>query len=52
MTMKDPEKKDEQAQDTNSEATGQQSTDTQNTNWDKNQQIDEEGNEIGRDDIK
>ncbi len=50
--MKDPEEKDEQAQDTNGEAARQQSTDTPNTEWDKNQQIDEEGNEIGPDDIK
>lgn len=52
MIMKDPEEKDEQAQGTDSEAAGQQPTETQNTNWDKKQQIDEEGNEIGPDDIK
>jgi hypothetical protein len=49
--MIDPEEKDEKAQDENSEAAQEQSDNTKNSNWHKHQQIDEEGNEVGPDDI-
>lgn len=50
--MTDPKEKDEQAQDASEQIKKPQSNDTKNTNWDKHQQIDEEGNEVGPDDIK
>jgi hypothetical protein len=50
--MKDPEEKDHQAQQANDDETKQQPNYTENTNWDKHQQVDEEGNEVGPDDIK
>ncbi len=49
--MKDPEKKDEKAQDENSEANQEQTDKPKSTNWREHQEIDEEGNEIGPDDI-
>ena len=50
--MKDPEEKENQAQSANEESNDQQSNDKINTNWDKHQQVDEEGNEVGPDDLK
>ena len=50
--MKDPEEKDNQAQSANENNKDQQSSDKENANWDKHQQVDEEGNEVGPDDLK
>jgi hypothetical protein len=49
--MKDFEEKDEQAQDKTDNAAKQQSDKTEENNWDKHQQIDEEGNEVEEKDI-
>ena len=50
--MENPKEKDEQAKISTDDTTQQQSSDTQDTNWEHNQQVDEEGNEIDPEDIK
>ncbi|HKG07022.1 MAG TPA: hypothetical protein VKB19_11215 [Pedobacter sp.] len=52
MNMINPGEKDDQAQNANDERVKQQSKDIEDVNWDKNQQIDEEGNEVDPEDIK
>ena len=52
ITMENPKEKDEQAKISTDDTTQQQSGDTQDTNWEHNQQVDEEGNEIDPEDIK
>jgi hypothetical protein len=49
--MKDPEEK-QQAQEANEQEDNQQSSNAEDLNWSEHQQVDEEGNEVGPDDIK
>ena len=50
--MRDPEEKDKHTQPATDNTAGQQSKDIQDTNWDKHQQVDEEGNQVKPEDIK
>lgn len=55
--MKDPKEKNEPEQEGHEDAAREQSSGngnstSGNTNWNEHQQIDEEGNEVGPDDIK
>jgi len=50
--MKDPKEQDEQTPSGTDSTADQQSTDTRENNWDKNQQVDEEGNQVDPEDIK
>jgi hypothetical protein len=50
--MIDPKEKDEQAASQNQENVNPEPKPTEDTNWDENQRIDEEGNELDADDIK
>lgn len=52
LTMKDPKEQDEQTQSGTDSTADQQSTDKRENNWDKNQQVDEEGNQVDPEDIK
>jgi hypothetical protein len=55
--MKDPKEKDDNEQPAHGDTAQKQSSKNENSasenlNWDKHQQVDEEGNEVGPDDIK
>ncbi len=50
--MIDPKEKEEQPANSGGEADKKEPKQKENTNWDEHQQIDEEGNEVGPDDIK
>ncbi|MDQ0639961.1 hypothetical protein QF042_003526 [Pedobacter sp. W3I1] len=55
--MEDPKEKDENEhaghEDTAQEqSSGNENGKSENANWDEHQQVDEEGNEVGPDDIK
>jgi len=50
--MKNPEEENEQKGRTRSDSADEQSKENKETNWDEHQRIDEEGNELGPDDIK
>ena len=50
--MTDPREKDEQAQDQNKGNVHPENKTNEETNWNENQRVDEEGNELDPDDIK
>jgi len=50
--MEDPKEKDEKAQQENQTDATPQPKPSEGSNWDEHQQIDEEGNELGKDDVK
>jgi len=50
--MKDPKEEEKQKETLTDDTTQQQSREIQDTNWKKNQQVDEEGNEVDPEDIK
>lgn len=51
--MKDPEEKDQQQeQDSADKIPANEREDNKDSNWYKNQRVDEEGNELGPDDVK
>ena len=50
--MKDPKEEEKHIETLTDDTTQQQSKETQDTNWKKNQQVDEEGNEVDPEGIK
>jgi len=52
MIMTDPKEKDLQEREENKNSAAETQNSASDSNWDTHQQIDEEGNEIGPDDIK
>ena len=50
--MEDPKDKDEKAKQENQIDANPQPKPSEGSNWDEHQRIDEEGNELGPDDVK
>lgn len=50
--MIDPKEKNIEQPEENTQSSKEKSTDKDNVNWDANQQVDEEGNQLTPDDIK